>query len=83
MSNTNQINDLRDMLFAQMKKLADPSCNLDKEIMRSEALANVSNQIINSVKVEVDVMRVTGMISQTGIVPMGEKLLTDGNRRVK
>lgn len=83
MNNSNQITDLRDMLFAQMRKISDPDCKLEKEIMRADALVNVSGQIINSIKVEVDMMRVTGSLSNSGIVPITDKLLNDGKRRIE
>lgn len=80
------MNDMRDMLFAQMRRLADPSCNLDKEVLRTGAMVEVTGKLIDSAKVEVDFMRVTGAVS-TEFMPIigqiapekGHKLLGDGN----
>lgn len=51
MSN-NDIHVLRSALFAQIEALQDPDKSLEKEIKRAEAINAVSEQIINSAKVE-------------------------------
>jgi len=75
----NQINDLRQMLFNQLERLADPSCNLDKEVMRTKAMTDVSSQLVNSAKVEVDYMRITGQ-KGSGFIPPS-KQIGDGSDR--
>jgi hypothetical protein len=52
------IDDLREHLFAALDGLRDKDAPMDIE--RAKALADVAQTIINSAKVEVDHMRVTG-----------------------
>lgn len=52
--------DLRDHLFKQIEKLNDPTADLDKELEKAKAMASIGNVIVNSVKIEIDFMRVTG-----------------------
>lgn len=92
MENNNQISDLRNAMFEQLNRLKDPNANLDKEVMRAEAMVNVGRVIVDSAKAEVDFMKVTGTIG-TGFIPVTDtvktlqagtdnqqsaKLLTDG-----
>lgn len=55
----NTIGDLRDHLFAQLENLSDPQVPVDKE--RVKLLCQVSQNIINSAKVEVDFIKATQM----------------------
>lgn len=75
-SNNNGISELRDALFNQLRNLQDENKNLEKEIMRADALVNVGKVIVDTAKVEVDFMRTTGSIG-TGFIP-SDKLLNDG-----
>lgn len=75
----NGISELRDALFAQLKNLQDDSKNLEKEIMRAEALVNVGKVIVDTAKVEVAFMHTTGSIG-TGFIP-NNKLLGDGGAK--
>jgi hypothetical protein len=54
-----QIKELRDTMFNQLKRLNDPGVDLDKEIKRASALTQVGTVIVNSVKAEIDFMRLT------------------------
>jgi hypothetical protein len=56
MSNT--ITDLREHLFATLRGLRDKESPM--EIDRAKAISDVAQTIINSAKVEIDHMRVTG-----------------------
>lgn len=61
------INDLREHLFATLEGLRDKNNPLDIE--RAKAVSDVAQTIINSVKVEVDHMRVSGECEGTGFIP--------------
>lgn len=50
------INDLRTHLFAALDGLSNGSMDID----RAKAISDVSQTIINSAKVEIDHMKVTG-----------------------
>ena len=61
----NKINDLRDHLFAALERLDNDELTteeLQKELDKAEAVAQIGNVIINSAKIEVDFMKATGMI---------------------
>lgn len=67
----NKIEDLRNMLFEQMERLLDDDCNIETEVKRAESLASVASVIVQSAKVEVDFLRMTGAEgSGTGFIPM-------------
>ena len=62
----NKINDLRDHLFSALERLDNDELTqeeLNKEIDKAQAVANIGNVIINSAKIEVEFMKATGMIS--------------------
>lgn len=63
----NRIEDLRDHLFATIEGLLDSEKPL--EIERAKAVADVAQTIINSAKVEVDCLRVTGASQGSGFLP--------------
>lgn len=60
MAENNTTQDLRNHLFAQIKRLEDPDLDLGKELEKAKALASIGNVIVNSVKIENDFMRLTG-----------------------
>lgn len=67
----NKIQDLRDYLFEQMDRLSDPDLNLENELQRAKALAEVAKVIVDSAKVEVDFLKMVGNEgSGTGFIPM-------------
>ena len=62
----NKISDLRDHLFAALERIDNDELStedLNKEMQKSEAVAQIGNVIINSAKVEIDFMKASGMIS--------------------
>jgi hypothetical protein len=71
MSKSNTTQDLRDHLFAQIKRLEDPALDLDKELEKAKALASIGNVIVNSVKIENDFMRLTGAKKGSGKKEIG------------
>jgi hypothetical protein len=53
-----QIASLRTHMFDQIDRLNDPSCDLEKELKKADAIVRVGNVIVNSVKAEIDFARV-------------------------
>lgn len=80
MNNNNNDNnesvDLQTMMFEQMKRLADPNQDLEKEIKRSQALSSVGTVIINAEKVKIDAKRVAILKEKMEVNP---KQLGNGN----
>lgn len=54
----NKITDLRDHLFQALEALADAENPMDIE--RAKAISEVAQTIINSAKVEVEILKVAG-----------------------
>lgn len=54
----NKIEDLRNILFETMERLLDPDDELD--IDRAKTVRDVAQVVVNSAKVEVDFLKVTG-----------------------
>lgn len=63
----NKIEDLRNHLFVTIEQLLDKDDPMD--ITRAKAVSNAAQSIINSAKVEVDFLRVTGGIEGSGFIP--------------
>lgn len=62
--NSGQISDLRKALFDQIDRLNDPSLDLDKELKRANAITSVGTVVVNSIKVEIDYMRVSKILKE-------------------
>lgn len=75
----NKINDLRDHLFAALEGLADPDKPMD--IARAKAISEVAQTVINSAKVEVDFLKISGGKVTTAWIDSspGPKRLTEGS----
>ncbi len=67
----NKITDLRDHLFETLEALRDDEKPMD--IARAKAVADVAKTIIESAKVEVNYLKVTGGLSGTGFIPEEEE----------
>lgn len=67
MSTRNKISDLRDHLFAALEQLNDADNPMPVE--RAKAIADVAQVLVNSAKVEVDYLRVSGGAMGTGFIP--------------
>lgn len=65
------IQDLRTHLFATLEGLRDKTNPMD--IDRAKAVADVAQTIINSAKVEVEHLKVTGQAGGSGFIPLEEK----------
>lgn len=66
----NKMTDLRNHLFATLEALQDPEKPM--EIDRAKAVADVAGKLIESAKVEVDFLRVTGSRAGSGFIPLPE-----------
>jgi hypothetical protein len=61
------ITDLRGHLFDTLRSLRDPAKPMDLD--RAKAVADVARTIIDTAKVEVSFLKVTGSIDGTGFIP--------------
>lgn len=68
----NKMNDLRDHLFATLESLRDEDKPMDLD--RAKAVADVARVLIDSAKVEVDFLRVTGASKSTDFLPDGDEV---------
>jgi hypothetical protein len=68
----NKIEDLRNHLFETLEALKDPEKPMD--IDRAKAIADVAKEIIQSAKVEVDYLRVSGQVKGSGFIPADREL---------
>lgn len=64
---SNDINELRGVLFDTLRDLRNKETSVDIE--RVGAINDIAQTIIQSAKVEVDHMRVTGTTSSSGFLP--------------
>jgi len=63
----NKIEDLRNHLFVTIEQLLDADDPMD--IPRAKAVSHAAQAIINSAKVEVDFLKVTGGVEGSGFIP--------------
>lgn len=66
-TNKNTINDLRDILFEQIRELNNPEKTPD--IDRARAIASLSQVMINSVKSEIEFHKITGQKINSSFLP--------------
>jgi len=66
-TNKNTINDLREILFEQIRALKDKDKTPD--IPRAKAIADISQVMINSVKSEIDFYKITGQKISSSFLP--------------
>lgn len=69
MSTRMNMDDLRDHLDYLMKRLRDDS-DKDLDLERAKLIIEAGQTVINSAKVEVDFMRVSGQMTDTGFIPV-------------
>lgn len=65
----NKIDDLRNHLFETLEALKDDEKPMD--IDRARTIADVARVIVESAKVEVNFLTVTGALSSTNFLPIG------------
>ena len=61
----NKLSDLRDHIFSALERIDDDQLRpeqLENEIKKANAVANLSSMIIQSAKIEVDFIKVTGRL---------------------
>lgn len=80
----NKIEDLRNHLFATLEALQDKDTPMDIE--RAKAVADVARVVIDSAKVEVEMLKVSGSVAASGFFPAEEvtprpRALAAGERR--
>ena len=63
----NKIEDLRNHLFATIEALQDEDSPMD--LNRAKTISNVAQTLINSAKVEVDFLKITGGVEGSGFIP--------------
>ena len=66
----NDINAVREALFATLRSLGDKDNPM--EIDRAKAICETSQAIINTAKLEVDFVKVTGLRLNSGFIPVAE-----------
>lgn len=64
----NKIEDLRNHLFATLEALKDEDNPMD--ITRARAVAEVARAVIDTAKVEVEFLKVTGALRSTDFLPV-------------
>jgi len=69
MKNRMSMDDLRDHLDHLMRRLRDDS-DTALDLDRAKLLIEAGQTVINSAKVEVDFMRVSGQMTDTGFIPV-------------
>lgn len=71
----NKIEDLRNHLFAQLERLSDPDCDLDKENTRAAVMVSVAQTIIETGKLEVEYLKATTKDEKggTGFFPIAKE----------
>jgi hypothetical protein len=67
----NKIDDLRNHLFETLEALKDDEKPMD--IARARAVADVAKVIVESAKVEVDFLKVTGALRSSDFLPTEEQ----------
>jgi hypothetical protein len=79
MTKKNQIEDLRNHLFETLEALRDKTNPMD--LARAREVANVGRVIVDSAKVEVEFLKVTGATKSTDFLPIEED--EPGPRRIR
>lgn len=64
----NKMDDLRDHLFETLEALKDPDKPMELE--RAQTIAEVAKVLVDSAKVEVDFLKVTGAVRSTNFLPV-------------
>ena len=70
MPTKNRIDDLRNHLFETLEALKDKDEPMDLD--RARTVADVARVLIDSAKVEVEFLKVTGGVNSTGFLPDGD-----------
>ena len=76
----NKIDDLRNHLFETLEALKDDEKPMDLD--RARAVADVAKVIVESAKVEVAFLKVTGAVRATDFIPEGDEPTLPIGRRL-
>jgi hypothetical protein len=76
----NKIDDLRNHLFETLEALKDEEKPMDLD--RARAVAEVAKVIVDSAKVEVEFVKVTGAVRSTSFLPIGDEDTPPVGRRL-
>jgi hypothetical protein len=84
----NTINDLRDHLFAQLERLSDDQdmknpLVRERELQRANAIKQVADGIVSTVKVEIDYLRAVNSVGgaiKTNFIKEPEAKQIDGEK---
>jgi hypothetical protein len=64
----NKIQDLRNHLFEQIERLSDDELNLDNEVKKARAMAEIASQIVETARVEVQYIRAIGTTQKSDFI---------------
>lgn len=65
----NSITEIRSILTEQLHRLNADDCDIDKEFLRADAMQKVATPIINSAKIEADlIIKTNGKFTGTGFI---------------
>ena len=64
----NKIQDLRNHLFEQLERLSDDELNLDNEVKKAQAMAQIASQIVETARVEVQYIRAIGTTQKSDFI---------------
>lgn len=78
MTKKNKIEDLRNHLFETLEALRDEENPMD--LARARAIANVARVVVDTAKVEVAFLKVTGAGKSTDFLPTEDDEATDRRR---
>ena len=71
----NSIVEIRSVLIEQLHRLNEDGCDIDKEYLRADAMQKVATPLINSAKIEADLIIKSGCnYTGTGFVGEQKKL---------
>jgi hypothetical protein len=74
----NKIDDLCNHLFETLEALKDPETPMDLD--RARTVATVAKVIVDSAKVEVDFLKVTGAVRSTNFLPIDAGAESEASR---
>lgn len=77
----NKIEDLRNHLFAALERLDDPECDLQNELKKAQAVAEIGKVLVESAKAEVAFLKVAA--EREGREPLGSGFMSEGKRTLE
>ena len=66
----NKIEDVRNILMAQLEKMSDEDCNIEKETQRATTMISIAATLIDSARAETEFLKVANTDGQgSGFFP--------------